>query len=269
MIHNGDDVWAYDSKSDEAYHATQKQGAHSDGSGDHAKKAPKGVPATPKELTDEILKAGGDTTSFTVDGTSQVAGRDAYRLQIKPKQSGSTVGAVTVSVDAKTGTPLKFSLTPAGGGAAVVDAGFTKVDFAKPAASTFDFKPSKGTKVTEADELAKTQRSERGAMPKDLKADKLKAGGLDDVNVIGKGWTSIAELKLPKEASGLAAGKGSAEVPPDAQKFLNSLGDQVKGEFGSGTVYSTRLVNVLVTEDGKAYAGAVTKDALVKAANAG
>ncbi|MFJ8951819.1 outer membrane lipoprotein carrier protein LolA [Streptomyces sp. NPDC102384] len=269
VIHNGDDVWAYDSKSDEAYHAKQKQGAHSDGSGDDAKKAPKGVPATPKELTDEILKAGGDTTSFSVDGTSQVAGRDAYRLQIKPKQSGSTVGAVTVSVDAKTGTPLKFSLTPAGGGAAVVDAGFTKVDFAKPAASTFDFKPSKGTKVTEADELAKAQRSEHGAMPKDLKADKLKAGGLDDVNVIGKGWTSIAELKLPKEASGLAAGKGSAEMPPDAQKFLNSLGDQVKGEFGSGTVYSTRLVNVLVTEDGKAYAGAVTKDALVKAANAG
>jgi len=269
VIHNGDDVWAYDSKSDEAYHAKQKQGAHSDGSGEDAKKAPKGVPATPKELTDEILKAGGDTTSFTVDGTSQVAGRDAYRLQIKPKQSGSTVGAVTVSVDAKTGTPLKFSLTPAGGGAAVVDAGFTKVDFAKPAASTFDFKPSKGTKVTEADELAKAQRGERGAVPKDLKADELKAGGLDDLNVIGKGWTSIAELKLPKEASGLAAGKGSAEMPPDAQKFLSSLGDQVKGEFGSGTVYSTRLVNVLVTEDGKAYAGAVTKDALVKAANAG
>ncbi|MGD6743941.1 LolA family protein [Streptomyces sp. BH106] len=269
VIHNGDDVWAYDSKSDEAYHAKQKQGAHSDGSGEHAKKAPKGVPATPKELTDEILKAGGDTTSFSVDGTSQVAGRDAYRLQIKPKQSGSTVGAVTVSVDAKTGTPLKFSLTPAGGGAAVVDAGFTKVDFAKPAASTFDFKPSKGTKVTEADELAKAQRGERGALPKDLKADELKAGGLDDLNVIGKGWTSIAELKLPKEAGGLAAGKGSAEMPPDAQKFLSSLGDQVKGEFGSGTVYSTRLVNVLVTEDGKAYAGAVTKDALVKAANAG
>lgn len=261
VIHNGDDVWAYDSKSDEAYHARHKQGADS---GEHAKKAPKGVPATPKELTDEILKAGGDTTSFSVDGTSQVAGRDAYRLQIKPKQSGSTVGAITVSVDAKTGTPLKFSLTPAGGGAAVVDAGFTTVDFAKPAASTFDFKPSKGTKVTEADEMKKAPRHEGAVQPKDLKA-----GGLDDLNVIGKGWTSVAELKLPKEAGGLAAGKGSAEMPPDAQKFLNSLGDRVKGEFGSGTVYSTRLVNVLVTEDGKAYAGAVTKDALVKAANAG
>ncbi|MHB9759478.1 LolA family protein [Streptomyces sp. BYX5S] len=265
VIHNGDDVWAYDSKSDEAYHAQRDQDAGD--SGDAAKKTPEGVPTTPKELTDEILKAGGDTTSFTVDGTSQVAGRDAYRLQIKPKQAGSTVGAVTVSVDAETGTPLKFSLTPAGGGAAVVDAGFTKVDFSKPAASTFEFKPSKGTKVTEADELKKAQKNERGEAP-----DELKAGGLDDLNVIGEGWTSVAELELPKEAGGLAsgaAGKGSDGLPPDARKFLDSLGDQVKGEFGSGTVYSTRLVNVLVTEDGKAYAGAVTKDTLVKAANAG
>ncbi|WP_306321092.1 MULTISPECIES: DUF2092 domain-containing protein [unclassified Streptomyces] len=262
VIHNGDDLWAYDSKSDEAYHAK-----HAEGSGDRKEKAPKGVPATPKELTDEILKAGGDSTSFTVDGTSQVAGRDAYRLQIKPKQSGSTVGAVTVSVDAKTGTPLKFSLTPAGGGAAVVDAGFTKVDFAKPAASTFDFKPSKGTKVTEADD---SMRHERAAEPDAFKGDAFKGGGLDDLNVIGKGWTSIAELKMPKEAGGLASGAaGSADMPPEAQKFLSSLGDRVKGEFGSGTVYSTRLVNVLITEDGKAYAGAVTKDALVKAANAG
>ena len=40
------------------------------------------------------------------------------------------------------------------------------------------------------------------------------------------------------------------------------------GKFGSGTVFSTRLVNALITDDGKVYAGAVTKDALVKAANA-
>jgi 2-keto-3-deoxy-6-phosphogluconate aldolase len=43
----------------------------------------------------------------------------------------------------------------------------------------------------------------------------------------------------------------------------------VTGKFGSGTVFSTRLVNALVTDGGKVYVGAVTKDALVKAANAG
>ncbi|WP_420035035.1 LolA family protein [Streptomyces sp. cg28] len=256
VIHNGDDLWAYDSASDEAYHAT------TEGKSDKGQRSSE-APATPKELTDEILKASGDHTSITVDGTAQVAGRDAYRLQIKPKQSGSTVGAVTVAVDAKTGTPLKFTLTPSSGGAAVVDAGFTSVDFGKPAASTFDFKPAKGTKVTEADDVPAQDRPGKGH--EEFKG----AQGLDGLNVIGEGWTSVAELKLPKEAAGLASGAGSADLPPDASKFLNSLGDRVKGDFGSGTVYSTRLVNVLVTEDGKVYAGAVTKDALVKAADAG
>ncbi|WP_394433317.1 LolA family protein [Streptomyces sp. SGAir0957] len=263
VIHNGTDVWAYDSASDQAFHtkADQKRGD------ERAKQQPRDVPATPKQLTDEILEASADTTSFTVDGTAQVAGRDAYRLQIKPKQSGSTVGAITVSVDAKTGTPLKFTLTPASGGAAVVDAGFTKVDFAKPSASTFDFKPSKGTKVTEADDLPKQDRP--GRAPKATGPGGL--GGLDGFDVLGKGWTSVAELKLPggAGAAGLASGSAPSGVPADAQKFLDSLGDKVTGKFGTGTVYSTRLVNVLITEDGKVYAGAVTKSALVKAADAG
>ncbi|GAA2291587.1 DUF2092 domain-containing protein [Streptomyces kunmingensis] len=259
VIHDGADVWAYDSKSDEAYHAKDAQV-----SGDRAQKRPAKMPATPKELTDAILKASGSTTSFTVDGTAQIAGRDAYRLQIKPKQSGSTVGAITVSVDAETGTPLKFTLTPASGGAAVVDAGFTKVDFARPAASTFDFKPSKGTKVTEADELEKQGGDRAARAPKG-------AADLEGLNVIGKGWTSVAELKLPgdSDVAGLASGSASSGMPADAQQFLNSLGSKVTGKFGSGTVYSTRLVNVLITEDGKVYAGAVTQDALVKAADAG
>ncbi len=34
-------------------------------------------------------------------------------------------------------------------------------------------------------------------------------------------------------------------------------------------MFSTRLVNALITEDGKVYVGTVTKDALVKAANEG
>lgn len=72
-----------------------------------------------------------DTTSVTVDGTAHVAGRDAYKLVIKPRQSGTTVGAISIAVDAKTGLPLKFTLTPASGGAAVVDAGFAQVDFSR------------------------------------------------------------------------------------------------------------------------------------------
>ncbi|MEU9469505.1 sigma-E factor regulatory protein RseB domain-containing protein [Streptomyces avermitilis] len=266
IIRNGADVWAYDSASNEAYHA--KDAA----SGEKSDKArPDDVPATPKEMADEALKAVDDTTSVAVDGTAQVAGRDAYKLVIKPKQAGSTVGAITIAVDAKTGLPLKFTLTPAKGGAAVVDAGFTQVSFAKPSASTFDFTPPKGTKVTQDGDGAKLP--EHSGKPGSGKHGSGKPGsgeglgaGLDGLKTIGKGWSTIVRLD-DGGGSGLPTGGSSGNS--DVSGFLNSLGDHVTGSFGSGTVFSTRLVNALITDDGKVYAGAVTKDALVKAANAG
>ncbi|ALU95555.1 hypothetical protein WQO_20905 [Streptomyces globisporus C-1027] len=268
VIHNQGEVWAYDSKSDEVYHAEAPEGR--DG-GEHAEKAPKGTEgaaATPKDFAEKALAAAGDTTSVTVDGTAQVAGRDAYQLLIKPKQSGSTIGSVRIAVDAENGVPLKFTLSAASGGKAVVDAGFTKVDFAKPAASTFAFTPPKGAKVTEADEL-ETGKDERGAAQKALPGQLAELDGLageGGFNVIGEGWTSIAEIKSPG-GKGLPEA-GSDDMPAEAQGFLDALGDKVTGKFGSGTVFKTRLVNALLTDDGSVYVGAVTKDALVRAADA-
>ncbi|MYR44824.1 outer membrane lipoprotein carrier protein LolA [Streptomyces sp. SID5910] len=246
LIHDGKDVWGYDSKSNEVYHSTAEGGAERP-----AEKAP----ATPKDFADQALKAVDDTTSVTVDGTAQVAGRDAYRLVIKPRQSGSTVGVISVAVDAKTGMPLKFTLTPSSGGAAVVDAGFTQVSFAKPDASTFDFTPPKGAKVTEGDETPKAPERNRKAGG-DLAKD------LDGLRVVGEGWNTIATFDTGGQ------GLPTASAGGDLGGFLGSLGEQVKGDFGSGTVFKTRLVNALITDDGKVYAGAVTKDALVKAADA-
>ncbi len=246
LIHDGKDVWGYDSASDEVYHSTAPAGAERPG---------KDVPATPKDFADEALKAVDDTTSVKVGGTAQVAGRDAYRLVVEPRQEGSTVGQITVAVDAETGLPLKFTLTPASGGAAVVDVGFTQVSFAKPAASTFDFTPPKGAKVTEGGS-EQAPRAEKGDLGKGAK----EPAGL---KVLGKGWNSVAVFD-----TGTGGGLPTEAVGGDLGGFLGSFGDQVKGDFGSGTVFKTRLVNALITDDGKVYAGAVTKDALVKAADA-
>ncbi|MFE7334296.1 LolA family protein [Streptomyces griseus] len=265
LIHNQGEVWAYDSKSDEVYHAEAPEGRDGGGHAEKAPKLPKGAPATPKDFAEQALAAAGDTTSVTVDGTAQVAGRDAYQLLIKPKQSGSTIGSVRIAVDAENGVPLKFTLSAASGGKAVVDAGFTKVDFSRPAASTFSFTPPKGAKVTEADEL-ETGKDEHGAAQKALPGQLAELDGFEGLNVIGKGWTSIAEIKTPG-GKGLPAA-GSDEVPAEAQGFLDALGDKVTGKFGSGTVFKTRLVNALLTDDGSVYVGAVTKDALVRAADA-
>ncbi|MCX0245406.1 LolA family protein [Streptomyces drozdowiczii] len=257
LIHNGDDVWAYDSGSNAVYHAEGK------GEAPHGKDraAPKTV--TPKALAEEALKAADGTTSVSVDGTARIAGRDAYRLVLKPEQKGSTVGSITVAVDAENGVPLKFTLQPSSGGKAVVDAGFTSVDFGKPAASSFAFTPPKGAKVTEADE-AKTEGHEKARGDLDAFKD---AEGAGAPKIIGKGWNSIAEFKTPGGAA--LPSEASKGVPAEAQQFLDALGDKVSGKFGSGTVFKTRLINALMTDDGRVYVGAVTKDALVAAANRG
>ncbi|MFI5687751.1 outer membrane lipoprotein carrier protein LolA [Streptomyces sp. NPDC051636] len=250
LIHDGKDVWGYDSKSNEVYHGTADQ----DG-----KERREKTPATPKDFADEALKSVDDTTSVTVDGTVQVAGRDAYKLLIKPRQSGTTVGAISIAVDAKTGLPLKFTLTPASGGAAVVDAGFTQVSFAKPAASTFDFSPPRGAKVTEEDDHA--AKAPGKSSPK---SEEDFAKSLQGFDVLGKGWNSVAVLHSGAEAGLPSAAAGGG----DLGGFLGSLGDHVTGKFGKGMVFSTRLVNALITDDGKVYVGAVDKNALVKAADA-
>ncbi|WP_434594854.1 LolA family protein [Streptomyces sp. A5-4] len=279
LIHNGGEVWAYDSASNEAFHGKEPAGAGDSGKdAGKREKLPEGVPTTPKALAEEVLKAADDTTSVTVDGTTQVAGRDAYQLLIKPKQAGSTIGAIRVAVDADNGVPLKFTLSPSSGGKAAIDAGFTKVDFGKPSADTFTFSPPKGAKVTEADELKEHGKGDQDVQEfkKDFEGGKGELPtGLEDLqglNVLGEGWSSVAVIKSPA-GEGMAPkaegkpGEKSGDLPPEAEQFLDALGDKVSGEFGTGTVFSTRLVNALMTDDGTVYVGAVTKDALVKAAN--
>ncbi|MBT2506427.1 outer membrane lipoprotein carrier protein LolA [Streptomyces sp. ISL-98] len=262
LIHNGDDVWAYDSASNEAFHSKGSADAKGSGKGS--------APATPKELAEEALKAADETTSVTVDGTAQVAGRDAYQLLIKPKQSGTTIGSIRVAVDAENGVPLKFTLSPSSGGKAAIDAGFTKVDFAKPSADTFDFSPPKGAKVTEEGEVKAPEKGEKGEKGLDgfdgFKGGEEDLNSFEGLNIIGEGWTTVAEISSPG-GSDVKAPK-SGDMPPEAEQFMDALGDKVSGKFGSGTVFSTRLVNALMTDDGKMYVGAVTKDALVQAANA-
>ncbi len=261
LIHNGDQVWAYDSGSNTVYHATAPQQDRSHGKGKQEERLPKDLTdATPQELAKKVLAGADETTSVTVDGTAKIAGRDAYQLKLVPK-GDTTVGSIRIAVDADNGVPLKFTLAPKSGGKAVVDVGFTKVSFGKPKASTFEFTPPKGAKVTEQKDL--DRKAEKLGQPKELGADDLSG-----LNVIGEGWGTVAKLKLP--GGGLPTWQpGEGDESAAASQFLDKLGDQVKGDFGSGTVFSTRLVNALLTDDGTLYVGAVGKDTLIDAANAG
>ncbi|MFF5487396.1 outer membrane lipoprotein carrier protein LolA [Streptomyces virginiae] len=270
LIHNGDDVWGYDSKSNEVFHEKNAEaGKGKDGGKEH--KTADRLAASPQKLAEEILKAAGPTTDVSVGDTAQVAGRDAYQLVLKPKQSGSTVGSVQIAVDAKNGVPLRLQLLSAQGGKPIVDAGFTKVDFAKPAADTFAFTAPKGAKVTEGvDEAGKGGAAEHWKALESFPGLGGLTGGAGekgDVKVLGEGWSTVARIDSGVDRS-LKDLEKDKNTPKEAKQFLDSLGDKVTGKFGEGRVLSTRLVNALITDDGKVYVGAVTKDALVKAADA-
>ncbi|NGO67189.1 LolA family protein [Streptomyces boncukensis] len=269
LVRNGGELWAYDSASNTAWHSDLPQG--------DAKKSPRHggmADLTPDKVAKEALEAAEKSgTSVSVDGTAKVAGRDAYQLVLKPKGKGaadSTVKEIRIAVDGDNGAPLKFTLSPKEGGKAAVDVAYTKVDFGKPSASTFDFKPPKGTKVTEGKLDRKARGAERNAKP-DLTGFGILGGDVSD-------WGKVAKIDMPRVAGSLID-KDKIQVPPNGlsvdgkggaqiEKFLDGLTDEVKGDFGTGRVFHTRMVNALMTEDGTLYVGAVSKDGLLKAANA-
>ncbi|WUH91557.1 DUF2092 domain-containing protein [Streptomyces sp. NBC_00433] len=253
VIHDGSQVWAYDSASNEAYHAALPARESLSGkAGARQQPRPEDFPATPQAAARQILKAADGTASITADGTAKVAGRSAYELLIRPQHaSATTVESIRIAVDSKTGVPLKFTLQPKGKGKAAVEIGYTKVSFDKPAASTFTFTPPKGAKVTEAKETAR-----KGASPAAL-------SGLGAGSSVGSGWDTVAVFHskgaLPSGAE--KNGRGGAAG------MLGGFGKQVSGSFGTGTLLHTRLVNVLLTQDGTIYAGAVDESALTAAAS--
>ncbi|MFF9811583.1 sigma-E factor regulatory protein RseB domain-containing protein [Streptomyces coeruleorubidus] len=156
LIHNGTDAWEYDSGSNIAVHHTVPRDAPHD-EGDPSFEELLRM-STPQGMTEQTLKAAGDASSATVGGTTKVAGRDAYQLVIKPKDGYTD--SIRVAVDAANGVPLKLTVTSKRGGPAPMSVGYTRVDFTKPAASTFA--PPKGAKIVEGDQKpAKTGR-ERG-----------------------------------------------------------------------------------------------------------
>ncbi|GAA2743277.1 outer membrane lipoprotein carrier protein LolA [Kitasatospora cinereorecta] len=262
LVHDGDQVWAYDGAHQEALHLTAPKSAGHAGDAKGAM-GPMGS-VTPQELAKRFLAASAATTTVTVDGTESVAGRSAYRLSVKPAQQGSTVAEVRISVDSERGVPLGVQVRSVDG-TKVLDAHFSSVSFAAPAASTFSFTPPKGAKVTE--QQADGKDGGKGAAEHALPGVGELPKGLPDgkgaqPKVIGEGWTSVLSLSSPTGAPA-ATGK-SGDAPQGLPSIAKSLGKSVPG----GTVVGTHVVNVLLTDDGRIFAGAVTPQLLQSAAAA-
>lgn len=108
---DGKTAWAYDSRSREATKLTLPAGrAHDKDPGKELGKA-----YDPTAVAKQFLDAVDPSTEVTVTGTESVAGRDAYVLRLTPRTDQTTVGSVTLAVDAKEWVPLQVKVLPRAG----------------------------------------------------------------------------------------------------------------------------------------------------------
>lgn len=247
VVRSGNDVWTWDSIDATADHYVMP---------DHQKDAtpPAGasVPSTPQEAADLFLANVGPTTDVSTSGAGSVAGRPVYDLVLTPKQDGTKVKRVVISIDAETSVPLRVQAVSTQTGAPAIDVGFTSVDFAKPDASIFAFTPPANATVTE---------HPAGSKP----ADAYTGSSSDKKPVmVGEGWTRIAIATVPPMPDS-AGSEGNADSAAAAIAALPST----SGAWGSGKVLDGTLFSVIVTDDGRMAIGAVSPEALGAALAAG
>ena len=233
VVRDGDDVWVYDSEEQTAVHATLPE--HERGE--------RGAPAgTPAELVQELLEGVDPTTGVSVTDTASVAGRGVYQLRLDPRAEETLVDFATVAVDAETGLPLAVQVHAVGQQAPAFSVAFTDLDLDTPDASLFAFTPPPGAEVSEKSVPEHDGRD--GARPEGGREED------DAPTVSGEGWATVVEV----ETGGLPEGEGT--------EMVQQLTVPVEG----GRALQTSLVSVLLTDDGRVLAGAVSVDQLVAAA---
>src|SRR5436190_18080765 len=222
-----------------------------------AKSAAKAVvpqqPLTPQQAAQQVLAAVGPTTTVKVDSNVTVAGWAAYALVLAPKDARSLIGQVQIDVDGHNGVPLRLQVFARGSSSPAFQVGYTDIAFVKPAAADLSFSPPPGAMVTQVN------LSDHPAAAKDH--------ARPDVTTTGSGWLTVLELPSSELTSG--AGPGSGHSPGDDAAVLRTLlaaATPVHGAWGSGQLLRTSLVSVLITDQGRAFIGAVQPSVLYAAA---
>jgi outer membrane lipoprotein-sorting protein len=238
LFRNGNSLWQWDSDTRTAVHRSLPtalglfQGQQ---------------PAlSPDQVAQQIMTMVQPSTTVTTDRTALVAGRSAYALVLTPKQSGSRIRQVRISVDGATMVPLAVQIYVGDRPHPVLDVAFTRFTAGTPSADNFDWTPPPGVTVEHAP----------------AQSDGLLPGlALPDATLrtIGSGWTSVIT------ATGLPSRAALAEQSPQAAALIGLL-PAVKGSWGSGHLLQTEAFSALVTDDGRIFAGAVEPSVLYRAA---
>lgn len=237
IILNGDELWFYDSEENSAAHSIIEP----------ADLAAGGLPdmPTPDQLATGFLEKADPSTEISVGPDRMVAGRAAYQLILTPRSDETLLGSITVDVDAETGLPLAVSVAATGETTPAFSAAYTEISFEAPPAETFAFTPPAGAMVTEVPrEPAPSGTDSKVAenTPEDGTADGA------EPTVTGTGWATVVEFP--------------AGTVPAGNSELTGMIDQLGTPVDGGQLVQTRLLNVLLTDDGRVLVGSVPSDRL-------
>ncbi|MGE5828373.1 MAG: LolA family protein [Micromonosporaceae bacterium] len=285
IVRNGRDLWVWNSRANTAKHsllpATDPARA-----GKPTTLLPDDLPFTPQQLADAALAMLDPTTVVSTDGSARVAGRPAYELVLAPRDTTSLVAQVRLAIDATEHLPLRVQVVARDGGGPAIEVAFTQISFARPDPEQFRFNPPPGAQVTEGSTGANPDgpaskghsTKESGTMkpgdpmnPGAMKPDPLEPGvqapGAAErpFAVVGKGWTSVLVTRMPAAAG---SGENRRDDGPGGLNIGALLAQlpRVSGAWGSGRLMQSRLVSVLLTDDGRLLVGAVTPQRLTDAA---
>ncbi|MCF7551174.1 outer membrane lipoprotein carrier protein LolA [Pseudonocardia sp. WMMC193] len=229
LVSDGTTAWAYDSEDRTA--VRKPVTAH------------EVQPADPTRSATDAIAQLRRTSTVSVDGTAEVAGRPAYELVLTPNPTERTLlREVRIAVDAEKRVPLRLTVLANGSPDPAFEVGFTDLTFGPQDPALFTFTPPPGTTVTDAPEGTgeKPQRPE-GVQP----------------TVVGDGWDTVVVARAPQ-------GDRSQQRPEGAPD-LSQLGTPVSGPWGSGRLISTAVASAIVTDDGRIAAGAVPEQVLTEA----
>lgn len=264
LVRNGNHVWTYSARHNEVGKGTLPEGDHSGGPATGA--TPKPSDLTPEAMAKQALAAADPTTSVTLGTPETVAGRSAYALTLTPRTTQTLVDRIVIAVDSEKSVPLQVEVFARGYAKPAIQTGFTSVDFSRPAADRFTFTPPKGAKVTEFGK-AESAPSQRPGSPQTSPP----SSAHPQPTVTGAGWAAVVEF--PAETSRMAPGthptpsvSAGSPTSPETAGAAAGLLDQVTRPVAGGRAVTTRLMSVLITDDGRVLAGAVPVQTLVDAA---
>lgn len=237
VFHNGRDVWQWDSDGHVATHTVLPK--------QHRPSVAQ-VALTPRQLADRALAAIEPTTAVSVATERRVADRAAYELVLTPRGGTTRVDNVRIAIDGSTKMPLSVQVFARDSTSPAIDVSFSKVTFKTPSSDNFEFSPPPGATVHPGTPARVHTTPATPATPA--------IGTHDDAQTIGSGWSTIAEYRIPP-----------AQLAKSAGPLLGRLA-VVGGAWGHGRLLTSALVSVLITDDGRVFAGSVDPSALYAAA---